>query len=1149
MAEYDGSIRINTKIDTKEASAQLMSLENRIVKTSEKIASLRSKMDTLKDAKIPTQEYKAIETDIAKAEKELEKLIEKQAQMQNAGKNSGASWDTLNRKIQASKDYIDTAKEEMQELVNAGKAFTLGRDTERFDKLSQQLRYAEDSLSVMTQRHDELITKQVSVSDRYKKLGQIAKSVFSKISSLIKGAGTGIKRFGYFAKNAFSNLIKSAKKSSKTLSTIGYQFKSFALYMLIFNQISKAFNAMTTGVKEGFQNLYNENDRFKNSVDSLKASALTLKNSFAAAFRPLVEMAIPYIQRTIDALASLMNIIGQLTAAITGQKTYTKAIKQTTAAIEDQNKAQNKQLSSLDKLNNLSSVGAGGTDGGATDMFEEVPIEDKWKDMSDRLKKIGEDFFKPFKKAWNKEGRFVMNSWKHALDEIKKLIKDIGRDFLEVWQQDKTVSMFEDILHIVGDIGLVVGNLAKNFREAWNTNDVGLHIFENIRDILAVIIHNIRLAADYTVEWSKTLDFYPLLSKIEEWTKSLVAVFDTLSGVVTDFYTMVLLPLGKWTLEKGLPKLLQVFIDFNNKVDWEALRSNLADFWKHLEPFAEKVGEGLILFIRDASDALAGFLNSQQFKDFLEAVEDWMDKVTPRDVADGLEKLAKAIVLIKLALIGFKAVASAAKGIEIAKSFFSLWKGGKGAAIAGEMEAAAGGISGISGALAMLASNAALAAGAAGVAMAAFEPFKKFTTDFDNNAETRFYEEYKGISGTLNLFKDSFNDFSNDISTFENAMETVNEGVILTDEQMQKLSQSTEFCNDDIESLTEGMIDLHPELEGIREEFGLWDAYPETLSDIAQGVGLIKDGTVDAGYAFEEFRKPMWNMTEDALAFFEQIQNGTISLTGAHSSMKEQVAINNSEIIASNDSVELDLSDHTAEWTTDMQVITDEHGNMVLDVTQGSDSLRDTFNRNNTEINTSNDGMAQNFSENSDNITGKITDIEGSLNESKGIFSSWAESIGNSLKNAWESAKKWIGSIIDKVGELMSSIGSVKSGGFSNGKSITSYRTVTTYSAMPQMAALSKMEFPGYATGQVIPTSMKKHLAWLGDNKRETEVVSPLSTIEKAVENAMLRVGSMGGGKITLEVPVYLNNREIARSVQEYDLEMFNKRGIGLFEH
>lgn len=76
-------------------------------------------------------------------------------------------------------------------------------------------------------------------------------------------------------------------------------------------------------------------------------------------------------------------------------------------------------------------------------------------------------------------------------------------------------------------------------------------------------------------------------------------------------------------------------------------------------------------------------------------------------------------------------------------------------------------------------------------------------------------------------------------------------------------------------------------------------------------------------------------------------------------------------------------------------------------------------------------------------------------------------------------------------------------------------RSIQTPSAPyvhPAIAKLANIEIPGYATGQVIPTSMKRHLAWLGDNPRETEVVSPLSTIEQAVINAMAKVGAVGNG-------------------------------------
>ncbi|MDE5589057.1 MAG: hypothetical protein K2J60_07925 [Acetatifactor sp.] len=98
-------------------------------------------------------------------------------------------------------------------------------------------------------------------------------------------------------------------------------------------------------------------------------------------------------------MTNLLDTVGQFMAAITGQRTYTRAIRQTTVALKDQNKAQNKQLSSLDKLNNLTSDKVGANNGGAGQMFEEVSITKNYfklteviKNLKEHIKKIIEDF-------------------------------------------------------------------------------------------------------------------------------------------------------------------------------------------------------------------------------------------------------------------------------------------------------------------------------------------------------------------------------------------------------------------------------------------------------------------------------------------------------------------------------------------------------------------------------------------------------------------------------------------------------------------------------------------------------------------------------------------------------------------------------------
>lgn len=498
MARYDGSIRIDTQINSKNASAQLMSLESRIAKTADKIASLRSKIDALKNAQIPTQEYKEIADQIAKAETEFNKLLEKQEQMQREGKDNGVAWERLNYEMEEVGNTIRYAKGELQDLVDTGKAFAPGTSTEEYTKLGQQLEYLENDYSTLIQRRNEFMQRHDIQAGGYERLqaalaelqnsisrllhpiesmkssfssafenikekaarvaaavlngishpfqtaGKAAESAISGIPKLMKGiassvgkagsaiknAASGVKKFGSFVKSTFSNFHKSTEKSNSSISTLGSRFKGLALSLLIFNQLSKAFNSLMSGIKQGFGNMYKEMEGFKNSVNGLKASALTLKNSFAAAFRPLVEVAIPYIQKAMNALSSLMNKVGQFLAAVTGQKTYTKAVQQTAAAFEettdatkDAEKAAEGYLSPLDEINKFqgpddsSDKKKGSSDSGGTgEMFETVPVENSMFDFVDKIKGIF------YNEDWEGLGAYMASGLNAGLQKVYDII-------------------------------------------------------------------------------------------------------------------------------------------------------------------------------------------------------------------------------------------------------------------------------------------------------------------------------------------------------------------------------------------------------------------------------------------------------------------------------------------------------------------------------------------------------------------------------------------------------------------------------------------------------------------------------------------------------------------------------------------------------
>lgn len=1163
MAQYDGAIRIATKITTKDAGESLASLEWTIKKSAKYMDELRSKMDALKDQKIPTKDYADLQEDLTAAKKELSDLVAEQEEYSKSGFDFGDAWDTLNNKVASASDKVDLIKEKIQMLSDAGKDFTLGKDTEQYAAYERQLEYEEESIRKAAEHYQQLLqqtpelqkqaaeearlasvkenatvadqrlvdllerrrqllsqikdlekagvtegyaeydnaTKELldvqtqidgirslrqranEARDSYKsmaevarwaartiakgfvdipisavktsvhglmrgfqKLGGVAKNVtarsfralgsaiktsLSKAGSLIGSAVSKIRLFGSATKKSFSTANNSIKKTNGIFKNFSSRFREIVSSLLIFNWITRAFNAVGKSIKDGFGNLYKDNDQFKTSVDNLRASVLTLKNAFAAAFRPLVDMAIPYIQMAADKMTDLLNKVGQFTAAITGQSTYTKAIKQTADAFKDAKKAAEGYLSPLDEISKFSSKADEEGEEKTGIMFEEVPIDQKFKDMAQKVKNVFEDLFAPIRKAWDREGNFVIDSWKYGLEEIRKLLKDVGRDFLEVWKQPATIAMLQDILHIFGDIGLIAGNLASKFRKAWNANDVGLHILENIRDIFAVIIRNIREAADYTVEWTKTIDFTPLLQGIERLTASLVPFFDFLSGTLADFYTQFLLPLVSWTLsEGGIPRLLNILSDFMESVNWERLREALSSLYSALEPYAEAVGTGFIDFIERMKGYGVEFLN------FLpEHIQSAADALKNSDLPSAFEEFGRiSSEAVKLAFGFIKESIESINWGEIGTLIASFinginWKG-VGDALFGSIVAIING-----------------------------------TIDLIYNfiVET----DWRGIGESLGA---SLSDALISID-WAQAGRTVGEA----------FKAFFNFIAEAIENVN------WYELGQKTKEFlvnidwnGIFDAFCEAVGAAFAGIslffaGLIIDGVATAALYFQEKVEECGGNV--ALGILKGIGDALVGIS---------------------------------QWIYD---------HIFMPFWNG---ICKAF-----QIHSPSKAM--------ENIGRYV--IEGFL---------------NGLKNMWSSVASWIQ---DKISWIINKFQSIKdkiSGFFSGnnisddgqGYSVETYSSrlmPSPYAANPAFASLRTAPIPKLATGAVIPAN-KEFLAVLGDQKHGTNIEAPLDTIKQAAEEAVLNVfsrigisgGNTGGTPVNLTLQVALDGQVLGQKMIDW---------------
>lgn len=201
---------------------------------------------------------------------------------------------------------------------------------------------------------------------------------------------------------ALSELDKEQKKVSKssrnTSAHLSHLIASIKRIML-YRAIRTVIKEITQGIKDGLGNLYQWSKaldgHFSQAMDRAATASLYYKNSVATVFAPLIESAIPILDRLVDKLVEVNNFLAQFFAYMSGSSTYTRAIKYETEyaeATDKASKSMHKMLQGFDELNNLTTnKGSGkGSDLDYSKMFEEVPIDTGLTDTFDKLKEIAE---------------------------------------------------------------------------------------------------------------------------------------------------------------------------------------------------------------------------------------------------------------------------------------------------------------------------------------------------------------------------------------------------------------------------------------------------------------------------------------------------------------------------------------------------------------------------------------------------------------------------------------------------------------------------------------------------------------------------------------------------------------------------------------
>lgn len=478
---------------------------------------------------------------------------------------------------------------------------TLNMMIEGFGVASDKAQIMSQNLTQLSYDYSSLMNVDVSTA-------------FDKIQSAMSGQIKGLKEYGNNVSVAMVKQTGLKYGLQGNVSTWDQNTQAIMRYITIMNNASKVdvFNDMARTINTP-----------SNAVRILTQQFHVLRRAIGNIASVFATAVIPYIQVAVELLNKFANFVAGLfgfklpTIDYSGLEKGSGAMDDMADSAKDAGssvggatkkvKDLKKELQTLgfDELNILNSPkndsdsggsggggGSGGVGGGGGIGDIDLPQYDFLKGLkkdTDEIEKKLKELFKPVTDSWNKYGKAVMDSFKFALDELFKLTKSIGKSFGEVWQNGTGKKTVSEILLIVKNLCDFVGYLAKRFREAWDEAGLGTKIIQNLWDAANNLLHSVEDISEQLSNFAFYLDFKPALKSAYSLSKAFKELSDIVGKYLSDAFKNVLLPLMKWGIEKGVPKVVSALADALKGVS--AALKNLRPFITFLEKLGIALGK------------------------------------------------------------------------------------------------------------------------------------------------------------------------------------------------------------------------------------------------------------------------------------------------------------------------------------------------------------------------------------------------------------------------------------------------------------------------------------------------------------------------------------------------------------------------------
>lgn len=555
MANFDGTVKIDTKIDHggvlkgfQKMSSQSKKLTNDISETTQQIDKLQKELNELQNAPLESTAINNMSSQCDTLDKKLLDLLNKREQLEMSTANTMGGIGSAAIPNQAALDSLMENNKEWQKITAE-----INKTDAALTKYEKKL---EQAKATEQKKRDTAIDKKSTAIEKAINKLDVYKTKLAEVQEKESGIGKKLDSISNLAKKGFANMTKSGNKSNGMLDKLNGSVSRFTKRIwgvlssaLVFTVLSKAF----TSLREKIAATTKQNAQFS-------ASMAVIRGNASSAFNTLITAAMPALNSLMSVIAKATTYLNTFISLLFGKtvKSANAAASATNgqaAALDKAGKAAKKAseyLNAYDEMNVQASENdsSGGGSGGGSDLTytEDADVEGQVSKYLDRIKKAWEkaDFTEFGTMLGNKINGVLENiDWSGIQTGATKLGKSLAT-FLNGFFE--TPGLFTNIGTTIANALNTVINASLGFAENFHFDSAG------------------KAVADAINGFFKTFDATGLAQSIHVWIQGALTFVSTLLKN-TDF-TQIGNKIGQFLGNLDL----EDFLDDIASIVWEAIK-------------------------------------------------------------------------------------------------------------------------------------------------------------------------------------------------------------------------------------------------------------------------------------------------------------------------------------------------------------------------------------------------------------------------------------------------------------------------------------------------------------------------------------------------------------------------------------------------